>query len=247
MTNSKIINSLLILVLILLIILVVLFYNELIKYSNMLINKVKASKLFRSNIDDEIEKYSNIFAYIEKNEEPTLFNTDISCYDNNLLVEKLFGKGKSCKTLNNTIANKNFKPETEEEEYEIRDDSEYNEEEKPIFKINNNYYSFSEVCPETAKDISAQICLLKKYNDINLLSNKLGSLTTEINDLQENKLNKLIYNLNTHKVDNNRLYNNINTKNFIRYDKRIGFNKNIHKSEYDIIDNLNLQIQLLKK
>ena len=235
--------------LIIILVIIVALYNKKIKNSIIYVYNI----LMKNKIDNEIEKYENIFNYLKKYEEDDIYQPDeITCYDNNLLVESTIGLGKSCKTLNETIDDINFKPLDEEDEFSIRNEKNsygtliYAESKKPIFKVNNKYYSFKEVCPETSNNESAILCQNRKYNKVNKLNDKIKSIINELNEIQNNKLNDMKLNLKIHKNDNNRLFNKNITKNYLKYDSNIGFNKKYYNNELDILNNVDIYNKYIK-
>jgi hypothetical protein len=241
-------NIFILALLVVILIIIVSLYKKIIKHIIYVYKKI-----MRNNIDYEIEKYENIFTYLKKYEEDDIYQPDeITCYDNNLLVESTIGLGKSCKTLNETVLDVNFKPLDEENEFNIRNEKDttgqvsYDENKNPIFKVNKKYYSFKEVCPETVNNESAILCQNRKYNKVNKLNDKMKSIINEINDIQNEKLNKMNLNLKIHKNDNNRLFNRNITKNYLKYDSNIGFNKKYYGNELDILNNINIYNNYIK-
>ena len=189
------------------------------------------------NLTDD--KYSSIFDYLEKVEDPKLYVNTLGCFDNDQMIEDIKGPGETCKTwapkvmdIYNKEPPKNGNSDREKNEY---------------FLIDDKVYSFAEICPVTSNQSRPITCLYNEADKFQQMGIKLGNIIEDTQDKHENKMNLLDNNMGYHIVDNNRLYNKEHIKDFIGYENYLGMNKDVYRNINDKITDLSLFSQKVKK
>ena len=181
--------------------------------------------LFHEDADIK-DHYNSIVHFLEDYEEPLLNKKSLNgCYDNDALLEQITEKGNTCKTYAREV-NDIFKKS--------------NELDDPHNLVDNygNQYSFAEICPVTSNITRPIECLYNKNKNINELGLRTANVIDIVQNLHENKLDKLNSNLNYHALDNDRLYNKENTDKFLQHEIKNNMNQNVRKDILDIIDDV---------
>lgn len=230
---------------------IILSYLEIKEYyfSAKLLKNKNAKLLNKENYNDiphnlTDNKYSSIFDYLEKVEDPKLYVNTLGCFDNDQMIEDIKGVGETCKTwvpkvmniYNKEPPNKNSNNgelAIEKDEYFLSDDG--------------KVYSFAEICPITSNQSRPIKCLYNEANKFQQMGIKLGNIIEDTQDKHETKINQLDSNLGYHIVDNNRLYNKEHIKDFIGYENYLGMNKDVYRNVNDKITDLSLFGQKMKK
>lgn len=230
---------------------VILSYLEIKEYyftSKALKNKANNTKRQETYADIPFNltdnKYSSIFDYLDKVEDPKLYVNTLGCFDNDQMIEDIKGVGETCKTwapkvmdiYNKEPPKKTTTDEqltTEKDEYFLTDD--------------NKIYSFAEICPVTSNQSRPIKCLYEESNKFQKMGIKLGNVIEDTQDKHESKINHLDNTLGYHIVDNNRLHNKEHIKDFIGYENYLGMNKDVYRNINDKITDLTLFGKKVKK
>lgn len=190
------------------------------------------------NITDN--KYSSIFDYLKKVEDPKLYVNTLGCYDNDQMIEDIKGVGETCKTWGPKVMDiYNKEPPTDTSNNSGKDDY--------FLSDDGKVYSFSEICPVTSNQSRPITCLYNEANKFQQMGIKLGNIIEDTQDKHENKINQLDSNIGYHIVDNNRLYNKEHIKDFIGYENYLGMDKNVYRNINDKITDLSLFGKKMKK
>jgi len=188
------------------------------------------------NLTDD--KYSSIFDYLEKVEDPKLYVNTLGCFDNDQMIEDIKGVGETCKTWAPKVMDIYNKepPKKTSNVNQLPSES----EKDAYFLIDDKVYSFAEICPVTSNQSRPITCLYNEADKFQQMGIKLGNIIEETQDKHENKMNLLDNNMGYHIVDNNRLYNKEHIKDFIGYENYLGMNKDVYRNINDKITDLSL-------
>ena len=193
------------------------------------------------NLTDD--KYSSIFDYLEKVEDPKLYVNTLGCFDNDQIIEDIKGPGETCKTWAPKVMNIYNK----EPPKKTSRGNQLTSEKDEYFLIDDKVYSFAEICPVTSNQSRPITCLYNEADKFQQMGIKLGNIIEETQNKHENKMNLLDNNMGYHIVDNNRLYNKEHIKDFIGYENYLGMNKDVYRNINDKITDLSLFSQKVKK
>lgn len=171
------------------------------------------------NVPVELEQqvYPNINNYLTEVEDKYVYDAAMQrgCYDNDRLMEQIRGAGKTCKSVAPTITDPNYKPTAP-----TLDD---------VRGRNPNYFvssdgeimSYVEICPTTAKQEHPIRCLHEKAKKLDTMGKRVANLIDHVQRDQDQRLGNLDSTAGQHVVDNQRLFNKTQTRDFLRYERAL--------------------------
>lgn len=189
----------------------------------------------------EGQKYKNIIDYLENAEELN-FNTDteIGCFDNDALIEKIKGAGNTCIKWAPNVLDIYYKKVPGEP-------VQTNMTNSTFVTDDGKSYSFAELCPVTSNQDRPLRCLYKNATQYADLSTRVGNV---IDNLQTNNnilLNNIDNTVTFHTVDENRLYNSQHVRDYLAYERKMNMNKNLRGNIMDNVDDLVLYSNLISR
>jgi len=182
----------------------------------------------------EGKQYKNIVDYLENAEELN-FNTDseIGCFDNDLLLEKIKGTGNTCIKWAPRVLDIYYKKKAGERQTAGRIDSTF-------VTDDGKSYSFAELCPVTSNQDRPLRCLYKNASQYTDLSTRVGNVIDNLQTSNNTILDNIDDTIAFHTIDQNRLYNSQAITDYLAYERSMNMNKNLRNNIGDNLDDLAL-------
>jgi hypothetical protein len=175
-------------------------------------------------------EFEDIFNYLEKNEdyESSFLNKgeSLGCFDNDILIQDIKGKGETCKTVSPSIKNP-F--------------------EENLIHSNGNKYSFANICPVTAGQERPISCLYEQGNHIQKINKKLGNLIDLVQQNHGNRLNNMESSVSNHIVDPKRLHNISHVQEYNTHENNMNMGIERRFNNLDQLDDLVAYTNKLKQ
>lgn len=171
------------------------------------------------NVPVELEQqvYPNINTYLTEVEDKYVYDAAMKqgCYDNDRLMEQIRGPGKTCKSVGPSITDANYKPTAP-----TLDD---------VRGQNPNYFvtgdgevvSYAEICPTTSKQEHPIRCLHEKAKKLDTMGKRVANVIDHVQRDQDRRLGNLDSTASQHIVDNQRLFNQSHTSDFLKYERAL--------------------------